>query len=174
MSASKSETAAHPLGAHHEHSNHTPAHYRKVWLILLALLVVSVVGPMAEIKIITLLTAFGIAGVKAFLVIKHFMHLDEELPVVRYILIVGLALMLMMFAAVGIDVMNHDGARWSNVAAKRAVVEGMLAGDTSGHHEGGAAVHAGATAAPGGVGSPSHPAEAGRGNMGHSSSKEQK
>jgi len=158
MSASHSESAAHHAGEHHDHANHSPEHYRKIWLILLVLLVVSVVGPMAEIKVLTLLTAFGIAGVKAFLVIKHFMHLDEELPMVRYLLVIGLALMLMMFAAVGIDVMNHDGARWTNVGAKRAVVEGMLAGDTSGHHEGGASAH--------GDGAPAHATEAGKGESG--------
>lgn len=119
--------------AHGEH--HTPAHYKKIWGVLLVLLVISVLGPEVGIKAVTLITAFGIAFVKAYLVIKHFMHLDEELPVVRYILIVGLALMGMMFAAVSVDVMNHDGARWSNEAAKRAVVEGMIKGDTSGHHD---------------------------------------
>ena len=42
------------------------------------LLVVSVAGPMLEIKIVTLITAFGIAVVKAYLVAKNFMHLNIE------------------------------------------------------------------------------------------------
>ena len=45
----------------HEHEHN----YGKVYLILLVLLVVSILGPMLEIQVITLITAFGIAGVKA-------------------------------------------------------------------------------------------------------------
>ena len=135
--------------AHGHGEHHSPAHYKKIWATLLVLLVISVLGPELGVKVVTLLTAFGIAFVKAYLVIKHFMHIDEELPVVRYILVVGVALMGMMFAAVSVDVMNHDGARWSNEAAKRAVVEGMLKGDTSGHHEAAGAGAAGHPATPG-------------------------
>lgn len=124
---------AHAHDDHHDDS-HSPAHYKKIWAILCVLLFISVTGPMLEIAVITLITAFGIAGVKAYLVMKHFMHLDVEKPIVLYILTTGVVFIVMFFSAVGIDVMNHDGARWSNDAAKRAVVQGLAYGDPAAHH----------------------------------------
>jgi len=123
---------AHHHGEHPE--NHTPKHYVRIWAVLCVLLFVSIAGPMLEIPVVTLITAFGIAGVKAFLVIKHFMHLDEEKPIVMYILTTGIVFMCIMFFAVSVDVMNHDGARWTNDAAKQAVVRGMKYGDPADHH----------------------------------------
>ena len=64
--------------------------YVKIWGILLVLLVISVVGPMAGIRVVTLITAFGIALVKAYIVAKNFMHLDIEKPIVHWMLLVGL------------------------------------------------------------------------------------
>ena len=57
----------------HEHEHN----YGKVYMVLLVLLVISILGPMLEIQVVTLITAFGIAGVKALLVAKKFMHIDE-------------------------------------------------------------------------------------------------
>jgi caa(3)-type oxidase subunit IV len=118
---------------------HGPARYIKIWAVLCVLLVISVLGPELEIQVVTLITAFGIAGVKAYLVMKEFMHLDVEKPIIWYILATGVVFIGMFFAAVSVDVMNHDGARWSNDAAKRAVVAGLAAGDPANHH--GAAEH---------------------------------
>jgi caa(3)-type oxidase subunit IV len=109
----------------HEEGHHDSS-YVKIWAILLALLIVSVVGPMAEIPILTLVTAFGVAGVKAYLVIKHFMHLNVEPKFVAYALTTCLAFMLLLFAGTGPDVMRHDGQNWSNLAA-HAEVERALA-----------------------------------------------
>ena len=55
----------------------------RIGQILLGLLIVSVVGPMAGIRALTLVTAFGIALVKAYMVAKNFMHLDVEKPIVE-------------------------------------------------------------------------------------------
>ena len=111
--------------------------------MLCALLFVSVAGPWVADLIrsssanaavaLTLLTAFGIAFVKAGIVIKYFMHLDTEKPIVWYALITSLVFMLLFFAAVSPDVLNHEGTRWENVAAKAEVERGLAAG--SGHHE---------------------------------------
>ena len=53
----------------HSASAHAPSHghtnYVAIWGILVALLVVSVLGPMLGIRVVTLITAFGIAIVKA-------------------------------------------------------------------------------------------------------------
>ena len=46
---------------------------------------VSVAGPMLGVKWLTLITAFGIAIVKAYLVAKNFMHVNVEQRFVAYI-----------------------------------------------------------------------------------------
>ena len=122
---------------HHDHSDH----YKKIWMILCGLLFVSVAGPeVAEFMpegnarvMLVLLTAFGIAFVKAYMVMKHFMHLDVERPVVWYILTTSVVFMVLFFAGVSPDVMNHDGSRWENVAAKKAIQKRLDAGP-GGHH----------------------------------------
>lgn len=106
---------------HHPHTN-----YVKIWAILCGLLVVSVLGPMLEIQVVTLLTAFGIAFVKAYLVATRFMHINLEKRLVPYILGTMLALMALMVGAISPDVMKHEGARWENTAAKESVKRGML------------------------------------------------
>lgn len=110
------------MGAHGE--PHPPSYYVRIWGILLVLLVISILGPELEIKILTLITAFGIAFVKAYLVCKHFMHLDVERPIVLYILSTAVVFMVLFFAGAAPDVMNHDGTNWSNNAAHAAVQRG--------------------------------------------------
>lgn len=98
-----------------EHAAHAEAHhvnYVRIWQILLALLVVSVLGPLLEIKIVTLITAFGIAVVKAYLVAKNFMHLNLQPRYVGYILGTTLVFMLLFFAGAAGDVMKHSGDNW--------------------------------------------------------------
>ena len=67
-------------------------------VVLLVLLVISVAGPFLGHVWVTLVTAFGVAGVKAFLVAKHFMHLNVQKPVVIYILATVLVFMVLLFA----------------------------------------------------------------------------
>ena len=94
-----------------EHSEHE-INYVKIWAILLCLLVVSILGPFLEIKIVTLLTAFGIAIVKAYLVAKNFMHLNIEPRYAVYLLTTMLVFVLLFFAGTAPDVMKHEGANW--------------------------------------------------------------
>lgn len=100
------EAAAHP-DEHHEHPN-----YVRIWAILLVLLIISVLGPMLEIRVVTLLTAFGIAIVKAYMVAKNFMHLNIEPRYVVYLMATMLVFMLLFFAGVAPDVMRFEGANW--------------------------------------------------------------
>jgi caa(3)-type oxidase subunit IV len=93
-------------------TEHAHTNYVKIWAILGCLLVVSVVGPMLGIRVVTLITAFGIAIVKAYMVAKYFMHLNIERRFVAYILIVMLAFMLVFFGGVAPDVLEHDGQNW--------------------------------------------------------------
>ena len=99
-----SEQAAH---ADHHHVN-----YIRIWQILLVLLVISVAGPFLEIQAVTLVTAFGIAIVKAYLVAKNFMHLNIEPRYAVYLLLTMLVFVFLFFAAVAPDVMKHEGQNW--------------------------------------------------------------
>ncbi len=100
----------------HEHPN-----YIKIWGILLVLLVISVGGPFLGIQVVTLITAFGIAIVKAYLVASRFMHLNIEKKIVSYLLLAALAFLVLFFAGVAPDVMKHRGNNWENVAAQDEV-----------------------------------------------------
>lgn len=115
---------------------HGPKHYTKILTILMALAFVSYLGPMVGIKWLTMLTAFGIAFVKAWLVIKHFMHLNVEKKYVNYMLITAVAFMLLFFAGVAPDVMNHRGRQWENVAAQAEVQRALAEAATGGGHHG--------------------------------------
>ena len=104
-----------------ERHEHGAEHYRKVYLTLLVLLVLSVAGPFLGIVWVTLITAFGIALVKANVVIQNFMHLRWEKRLVKWVLISSLVLMALFVAGVAPDVMRHEGHNWVNVAAADAV-----------------------------------------------------
>lgn len=113
---------------------HGKQHYIKIWGILLGLLTMSVLGPMLGIKIVTLITAFGIAFVKAYLVVKHFMHLNVEKPWLHWLMATSLLFMVLFFAATSPDVMHHDGHRWTNDAAKAATARGIHDPPHGGEH----------------------------------------
>ncbi|MAE96995.1 MAG: caa(3)-type oxidase subunit IV [Deltaproteobacteria bacterium] len=114
--------------ADHAHEEHSEQHYIRIWAILLALLVVSILGPMLEIQAVTLVTAFGIALVKAYLVVKHFMHLNVQPQYVTYLLATALVFMLLLFAGTAPDVMKWEGQHWSKPANERP------ASDAGGSH----------------------------------------
>jgi caa(3)-type oxidase subunit IV len=99
--------------------------YKKIYFILLGLLVVSVAGPFVGVVWITLVTAFGIAVVKANLVIQNFMHLKWEKRLMKWLLGASLLLMAVMVAGVAPDIMNHEGNNWDNLAAKAATERGI-------------------------------------------------
>ena len=88
-------------------------------------MVLSVAGPFLGIVWVTLITAFGIALVKANLVIQNFMHLRWEKRLVKWVLISSLVLMALFVAGVAPDVMRHEGQNWVNVAAADAVDRGI-------------------------------------------------
>lgn len=104
----------------HGHDGGHEGHYIKIWSILLVLLVVSVVGPFVgsalKLHWITLLTAFGIAAVKAWMVMKNFMHIDVEKPIIRWIMATGVALMVLLYGALAPDVQREQGQHWKKDA----------------------------------------------------------
>ena len=116
--------AEHAHAAEHAHPN-----YVKIWAVLVVLLGVSVAGPLIGIKIVTLITAFGVALVKAYLVAKNFMHITIEKRFIPFLVITALAFMLLFYAGAAPDVMKKEGRQWEKPAWK----SGPAAGATTGH-----------------------------------------
>jgi caa(3)-type oxidase subunit IV len=114
-------------------SHHGPAYYVKIWAILLVLLIISILGPELEIRIVTLITAFGIALVKAWMVAAYFMHLNIEKKIAWYILMTMLVAMLLFVAGIAPDIGKVEGRNWQNRAhiERAAQHEAAPAG---GHH----------------------------------------
>jgi caa(3)-type oxidase subunit IV len=111
------------MAEHHDDTHHV--NYKKIYFTLLGLLVVSVAGPFIGVLWVTLITAFGIAIVKANLVIQNFMHLKWERRIAKWFLATSLVLMALFVGGVSVDVMNHEGNNWENVAAMAAVERGI-------------------------------------------------
>ena len=122
-----SEHAATDAAQGDDHGDEHHTDYFKIWKVLVVLLVISYLGPMLEIQVLTLITAFGIALIKAYLVIKNFMHIDVEKPYIHYLMVVSLMLMVLFFTAVAPDVMNHEGSNWENTWAQDEVNTRMQA-----------------------------------------------
>jgi caa(3)-type oxidase subunit IV len=112
---------------HAQADGHGHTNYVKIWAILVVLLIVSIIGPELGIRAVTLITAFGIAIIKAYMVAKHFMHLGIEQRFVVYILLAMLAFMLVMFSGIAPDVLEHDGQNWIKLYEEPAVGAGGAA-----------------------------------------------
>ena len=99
--------------------SHGIDHYWKIYLQLTGLFLISFIGPfvaeaLPEGKIrmgLILVTAFGVAVVKAWLVAKNFMHVTVEKRFIHYGLITALVFMLMFVAAIFPDIKNHEGRK---------------------------------------------------------------
>ena len=127
-----SDTATH--GGHDTHHGN----YVKIWGILCVLLVISVLGPMLEIRVVTMITAFGIAFVKAYLVVKNFMHLTVQPQYVIYLMGISLAFLALFFAGVSPDVMKDEGSGWTKPSFEyheQQIPENAHHGDDHGAHE---------------------------------------
>lgn len=132
MTQSQAHEGEH--GKDHGHADHHP-NYIKIYWILLALLCVSIAGPELEIKAVTLITAFGIAFIKAYLVAAHFMHLKVEKRYISYLLLTAVAFMALFYAGTSPDVMNHRGRNWHNVAADQETKRALAAEKLGAHGE---------------------------------------
>jgi len=99
--------------------------YKKIYFTLVILLVISVAGPFLGIKWVTLLTAFGIAILKARLVVDYFMHLKFEKRFMAWMLTGSLVCVGLFFAAVSPDILKHRGRNWVNDAAIAATARGL-------------------------------------------------
>ena len=105
---------------------YTHPNYVKIWFWLLVLLAISVAGPMLEIPALTIITAFGIAIVKSYLVAANFMHLKFENKIIWFILIISICMLGVFFFGSAPDVMMTDGDQWIDCIADKSCVEQRL------------------------------------------------
>ena len=89
---------------------------------------------MFEIQVVTLITAFGIACVKAYLVAKHFMHINLTARYVPYLVATGLVFMLLFFAGTAPDVMQAEGDNWVKPAWLDGGYSPEMAENAPAHH----------------------------------------
>lgn len=134
------EHEKHEHGDGHDDGHHV--NYFAIYVTLVVLFLISVAGPMVGdvtgLAWITLITAFGIAVVKANLVIQNFMHLRWEKRLMKWMLATSVILMLLMVAGISPDVLNHEGTNWVNVSAREATergVDGAGEGEAEGEGE---------------------------------------
>ena len=98
-----------------EEAHHHP-NYTKVLFWLIGLAFVSFIGPeITENRAIVLLSAFGIAIVKAYLVVVNFMHLPIAPRYVSYLMATTLIFVFLFFSATSPDVMKAYGSNWVKV-----------------------------------------------------------
>ena len=116
-------------------SEHAHPNYWKVYWWLLLLLAISIAGTDLGIQWVTLITAFGIAIVKAYMVARNFMHVSIEPRFVTYMLVTMLVFMLLFFMAVAPDVMKETGSNWVKPAwiQENLAYEAGEIGDGAGH-----------------------------------------
>lgn len=114
----------------HGHDTGHHVNYFAIYVALVVLFLISVAGPeigeLTGLRWITLVTAFGIAVVKAQLVINNFMHLKWEKRLMKWVLASTVVLMILMVAGISPDVLNHEGSNWENLAAKEATARGLV------------------------------------------------
>jgi caa(3)-type oxidase subunit IV len=123
---------AHAANGGHGDAAAHEKHYIKIWALLLVLLLISFAGPFLEIRVVTMVTAFGIAVYKAWLVAKHFMHVTVQPKFVMYMLGTVLVFMLLFYAGTAPDVMEHEGANWVKPSPHGVIPERAL--NPEAHH----------------------------------------
>jgi len=131
----------HQGAAGHHHEPHAPSYYVKIWGVLLVLLIISITGPMLGNKILTLITAFGIAIVKALIVAAFFMHLNVEKKYIWYVLLTMLTAVAMFYFGVVADVQQYKGSNWTKPASYQYDADMKKAHEASAGEHGGSGDH---------------------------------
>ncbi len=110
-------------------AGHKHPSYLKIYIILVVLFSISVAGPEiapvfgAFAKPIVLITAFGIAIWKAYLVCAYFMHLKFEKIYAPYILLACFSLLIVFFFGTATDAMFANGHNWVKPQSEEAATE---------------------------------------------------
>ncbi len=108
-----------------EHEHHDHPNYGRIYIALVVLLCISVAGPHLGILWVTLITAFGVALLKANLVVQNFMHLRVERRFIKWMLATTLIIVALFMAGTAPDIMKHHGMRWVNNAAMAEIAQGI-------------------------------------------------
>ena len=93
---------------------HGVKHYLKIWVWLLILFVISLGLAEPGILILTLISAFVIAVVKAGMVCAWFMHLNTEKKYIWWLFYTCLAAMGLFYIAIFPDIGRDSGTNWEN------------------------------------------------------------
>lgn len=109
--AALSEAAGDDQENHDDHG-HPPIDYKKIFIWLCVLFGISFVGPFTGIKTVILITAFGIALVKAYMVCGYFMHLKYEKHFILYLMATCLLFLFVLFTFIAPDILNKEGTNW--------------------------------------------------------------
>lgn len=96
---------------------HGYGYYKKIWFYLMILLVISILGPELGIFWVTIITAFGIAIIKAGMVAAYFMHLNIEKKFIWGLLVGALLFLVGLFAGLYPDITNPTGTLWKKCSA---------------------------------------------------------
>ncbi len=100
-----------------EHAEHHGPSYFKTYIILMGLMLISLIGSeigkATDIIAITLISAFGIAVVKAYLVAARFMHLNIEKRYIVYMLTTCVVFMFLFYSAIASDIQRDTGTNWT-------------------------------------------------------------
>ena len=105
----------------------------KIWALLLVLLRHQYRRALFGLPLLTLITAFGIAVVKASLVATYFMHLNVEKRYIRYMLYSMMLMVGLFFAGTAPDVMKASGLQWKNQAVHELIEEHSSHEDNHAH-----------------------------------------
>lgn len=122
-------------GDGHGHHIHAPSYYVKVWGVLMVLLVISLIGPELGHRTLTIITAFGIAIVKALIVAAYFMHLNIEKRYIWYMLFAMLLMVAVFYFGVSADINKTEGRNWINKSAVMHIEEHKNAPAEGEHHK---------------------------------------
>ncbi len=126
--------------AANDHAAHEGPSYFKTYVILMVLMFLSLIGSeigkATEVIAITLISAFGIAVVKAYLVAARFMHLNIEKRYIVYMLTTCLVFMFLFYSAIVSDIQRDTGTNWKKpqwIEREAAWAERVEAGHGGGH-----------------------------------------
>jgi caa(3)-type oxidase subunit IV len=127
-------SAEHTANGHSEGHLHGPSYYVKIWAILLVLLIISLIGPEFGIRWLTIVTAFGIAIVKAMMVCAYFMHLNIEKKLIWYMLIVMLLCVGLFWFGTKTDINHTSGSNWIKNSSLKMIEDNKDWHDKLEHH----------------------------------------
>jgi len=86
----------------------TTGTFVRVWAALMVLALGSFLLSFAHLGAWSTLIALGIGLAKAVLIVAFFMHLAEQPPISRWAFGLGIALALLLFVMVGVDVVTRE------------------------------------------------------------------